>query len=226
MKKNTLLFIATLLAASFFVACGGGGETSSASSGSAKKLAKNEILGDMPNAVYQHYLVMEAIDADKKANKIDVNSEKDLEKQKKLNEKYKALKKEEEGKFKAVVEKIKAELVGKEVPFELEEGIGYEVTSCKITNVEGKTVHVAFEVKITDLQTAHLTATRIPDLIVSSCELDKTGAQIGNNNGYHIELSERAVGATGKASSSIIMNLGNAEQYVDFAKILFKKNKP
>ncbi|MDL2254651.1 hypothetical protein LJB78_00015 [Bacteroidales bacterium OttesenSCG-928-J16] len=225
MKKNILLFIVTLLTASFFAACGGS-EGGSASSGSAKKLAKNEILGDMPNAVYQHYLVMEAIDADKKANKIDVNSEKDLEKQKKLNEKYKALKKEEEGKFKATVEKIKAELVGKEVPFELEKGIGYEVTSCKITNVEGKTVHVAFEVKVTDLQTAHMTATRIPDLIVSSCELDKTGAQIGSNNGYHIELSERAVGATGKATSSIIMNLGNAEQYVDFAKILFKKNKP
>ncbi len=106
--------------------CGGG-------SGSGKKLAKNDVLGDMPNVVYQHFQVDSIIDADEKEAYKGIKSEKDFGKAMKIKAKFDEREEKEDAQFKANIEKIKAELVGKDIPYEVENNVGYEIMSCKVS---------------------------------------------------------------------------------------------
>jgi len=153
------------------------------------------------------------------------------EKWDKAKEKFDAREDEEKAKFKAEVEKIKPTLVGKDIPFEVEDGTGYEITSCKISDIENDYVYIDFEVKITDIKAAKFDYQGMfdksnPKLSISTYEVDKNGNRMGSewNNVLSVEVQEKADGATGKATgSTFYIAILNPEKYMNFAKIKFVK---
>jgi hypothetical protein len=201
--------------------CGGG----SGSGGS--KLAKNDFLGDMPNIVYQKHLTDSIRNAEEKAalSKITGKSNSDMEKAMKIYEKFKTRKKTEDEQLKANVEKIKPELIGKDIPFEVEEGAGYEITYCKISDVESSSISVDFEVKITDVAVAGISNYGKPRIIVTVQDIDKDGKQIDANGAYYIDISGKENGATGKSKLLVSISKQNAKGYVNFANFKFIKTK-
>ena len=218
MKNNRLTPVIFAIVCGIIIAafgCGGGS--------SAEKLATNEILGNLPNLVYQKAFSdsVRRDQRDVEMDKLKGSNISDWEKAAKITEKYKIHKKEEDAKFEAEIEKIKPQLVGKDIPFEVEEGLGYEVTSGKITDVSSNgLVSVEVEVKITDIKTADIPRFS-KKLITKVLEIDKNGNQIGTENVFYVDLTDSENGATGKATKYIYVS----KEKVDFAKIKFIKAK-
>jgi hypothetical protein len=209
------------LSAMMMVSCGDG-SSSGSSSGSGKKLASNDFLGDLPNLNYQKYLTDSIISAEEKTEmgKLDWKNKNDWEKGDKLKKKFRDKRDEADTKYKAEVEKIKPQLIGKDVPFELEDGTGYKVNSFKITdNINGGGVYTELEVEVTDVKVADFT--RANEIVVSWYEVDKEGNKMGNDGSAYIKLAEKTEGATGTYSLLIKCS----PRYVNFAKIKFVKEK-
>ena len=142
-----------------------------------------------------------------------------------LYERYKLDKKAASDKYDADVEAIKAKLVGKEVPFEVEGELGYKVTSCKISDVKSGSVYVEFEVEIIDAKAAHVSGWGKPNISVKYHNINKEGSIIGSEYGSsaYVELSGKEDGSTGKGTAYISFYAKNAVEYADFAKIKFFK---
>jgi hypothetical protein len=202
----------------FFASCGGGSGSSS-----GKKLASNEVFGDLPNAVYQRQYANTVAEKHKNVerDKLDGNNKGDQAKWKKIQEKYKKSLDENEAKLAAEVEKIKPTLIGKEIPYEVEEGAPYEITSCKIVEV-GQHGYVDYELvlKITDAKA--IKTNWNDEYYVNSDYVDKAGNRFsGGSNG--VKISKKENGATCTHKGRILFD--NAERYVDFAKIKFLKGE-
>ena len=206
----------------FIESCGGG------SGNVGKDIGKNEYLGNLPNLVYQHNLINDNRNAEKdaKLEKLNTGSKSDYEKAVKIAKKFDVRQEEDRKKFEAEVEKIKTELMGKDIPYEVEEGLGYEVLSCKIVNVDDRVaVCTEFELKITDAKLAKIKGYGEPDVYVVVQEIDKDGNQISDDGGLYVKLSGKTDGSTGKRENYIYVSWKNAEQMVNFAKIKFVKEK-
>ena len=207
------------LSAMMMISCGGG----SGSVKSGKTIARNDVLGDLPNLVYQHRYVDSVYSAQRSAEKEKIMTDKNgAEKYEKIKAKYKALDDAEDAKFEAELEKIKLELIGKDVPFEVEEGTGYEILSCKIVLVDGSGVSAEFEVKVTDVDVVSPYKSLFSKTMTVVCtvqDIDKNGNQIGSNGAIYLDFPARENGAIAKKTTRIFAN------EVDFAKIKFIKEK-
>jgi hypothetical protein len=212
---NSILAVAIIAT---LASCGGGSGSGSSSSG--KKLAANEFLGDFPNLVYQkHY--SDSIWATERGAALEKAGDNE-KKYDKVKETYKAKEKEADAKYAAEVEKMKPSLIGKDIPFEVEEGTGYEIVSCKISDVEGSRVVIDFELKITDPKAAYFQYQGMfdksnPKLITSWNYIDKNGNNMISGHADYIEMTEKAIGATGNSKDYMDIS----PEFVDFAKIKF-----
>ena len=224
-KSNKILGALAILGVSAVMAsCGGG------SGSSGKKLASNEFLGDMPNLVYQRALKDSINDAKKYAEREKFKEKasfdkSDMEKFKKMEEGFDAEEQAVKDQFNADVEKVKPSLVGKDIPFEMEEGCGYEISSLKISGVE-RSVAVEFDVKITD--ESALKVFNWMTVCFYFQALDKDGNLIGKDyygESRHttIDMSQKN-GTTAKGTLYLVVKEDAAEM-VNFAKIKFV-NKP
>jgi hypothetical protein len=214
-KGNRILGKLAVLGLSvvMMASCGGG-------SGSGKKLASNEFLGDLPNLVYQYHFADSLIKAERKAERAKLNSKSDAAKWDKIKEKLDAREKEEKEKLKVAIGKIKPTLIGKDIPFEVEEGAGYKISSCKISDLyETGDAKIEFYVEITDVSKA--IPSRYTTKFIGGMEnIDRNGNKIGTNGSFNVEMSSRENGVTAKGETSIHHI---SAQHVDFAKIKFKK---
>ena len=228
MYKKFLSYLIAVIAICMMASCGSG------SGSSGKQLASHEIFGDLLNLLYQKSYTDSIFYEEKEAVREKWNnssSSSAQEKWDKAKEKFDAREDEEKAKFKAEVEKIKPALVGKDIPFEVEDGTGYEITSCKIHDIESNYVYIEFEVKITDVKAAKFDYQGMfdksnPKLSISTYEVDKNGNRMGSewNNVLSVEVPEKADGATGKATgSTFYIAIENPERYMNFAKIKFVK---
>ena len=219
--KKTFFVVFAIACAMFFASCGGG------STGGGKKLAKNDFLGDLPNLVYQKHLTDSIRNAEEKleGNKLDPNKKGDWKKATEIAEKFKIRRKTEDESFKTDCEKLKPELIGKEIPFETEENTGYEVTYCKISDVEKGSVYVDFEVRITNTNAAKIIKYGKPQIIVTVQNIKQDGNKLSSDGAYYVELSGRENGATGRSKRIIAISAEKAEEYVNFAKLRFVKTK-
>ncbi|MCL2597758.1 MAG: hypothetical protein FWD66_08935 [Paludibacter sp.] len=205
------------------------------SGSSGKKLASNDILGDLPNLVYQKSINDSILEAEQTAEESKFKDvKKDLSKSEieklwaeamKIDAKFKEREKAADEKFDAEIEKIKPQLIGKDIPYEVEDGCGYTVSSVKIKDV-GNFANAEFEVSITD-ESAFKTRTWG---YVQFCYqlLDKSGNLVdkeysGEFSSTSISMSQKN-GATGKGTISIF-GRSRAPQIVNFAKIKFIKSK-
>ena len=197
---------------------------------STKRLPKNDILGNVPSLVYQKVQQDSILEAKFAA---EVRNVTDSHNFTQLIEKYEKMKEDAEKKFKEALTKEQENLIDKEIPFQIAEGLGYEVTSVKIGNVtkDGE-IEFTFTIKIIDASNVDLSfpfdryqkgQIRIPVQMIN-----KAGEVFGKDS-YLVFLEESGV----QKSSDLINGMEfsqwngftiteyNAEAYADFAKIKF-----
>jgi hypothetical protein len=204
------------LAAMLTTACNSGGEKSGGN------LPANDVLGNLPNIKYEQHCADSILNSEEETAYIDV---KDYEQLAKLKEKFEKQADEAKAKFSEALQKEKANLVGKVIPFEMEQGAGYEISNLVIKNVESDgSILADCQAKIIDV--AVCTTTRKPELVISFQNYGKDGNPIGNKGMAYVPVSGKENGATGTYSNFIIQFSGkDAAKYVDFAKVKFLKSK-
>jgi hypothetical protein len=147
MKKKKVfatLFCAGIFATSLILAsCGGGGDSETKTKNEVKfqKSPKNEILGDLVNISCEYAAKWNASEAEyedarqKNKEKYADNSDKREQNYQKISASHKERGKQIIEEANAALEKEMAGLIGKDIPFELEDGLGFEVVECKISKI-------------------------------------------------------------------------------------------
>lgn len=147
MKKKKVfatLFCASIFATSLILAsCGGGGDSETKTKNEVKfqKSPKNEILGDLVNISCEYAAKWNVSEAEyeearqKNKEKYADNSDKREQNYAKISAEHKERGKQIVADANAALEKEMATLIGKDIPFECEEGLGFEVVECKISGI-------------------------------------------------------------------------------------------
>ena len=147
MKKKKVfatLFCAGIFATSLILAsCGGGGDSETKTKNEVKfqKSPKNEILGDLVNISCEYAAKWNVSEAEyeearqKNKEKYADNSDKREQNYAKISAEHKERGKQIVADANAALEKEMATLIGKDIPFECEEGLGFEVVECKISGI-------------------------------------------------------------------------------------------
>ena len=231
-KRNRILGSLAILGLSavMMASCGGG---SGSGSGSGKKLAGNEFLGDLPNVVSQWAYKDSVLNAQKYAEreafkeKYAGTKDKSVgQKAKEMEEKHAAQYKEAKEQFNAEIEKLKPALVGKILPFEVEDGCGYEVSDLKISDLNEAGAQVEFEVKITDEKAIKTRGWGTLAFYFQVFDKDDNligKAHYGDARSTTINMSQKN-GETAKGSFYLV-DKADAKEIVNFAKIKFVKAK-
>lgn len=147
MKKRNILttmFCAgTFATALLFTSCGSGGNSEGTTKSDVKfqKSPKNEILGDLVN-ISSEYAAKWKASEDEYENARQKNMEKYADNSDKREQNYAKISAEHKERGKQIVadanaalEKEMAALIGKDIPFEVEDGLGFEVMECKISGI-------------------------------------------------------------------------------------------
>ena len=169
MKKRllTTMFCVGIFATSLILtSCGGGGESKSSGKETGvkfQKFPKNEVLGDLVNISCEYAAKWNASEAEfnearKKNNeKYADNSDKREQNYQKISDSHKEMGKQIVADANAALEKEMATLNGKALPFECEEGMGFEVVECNISGItkhagscNRTTLNFIYKVKPTD----------------------------------------------------------------------------
>ena len=147
MKKKKVfatLFCAGIFATSLILAsCGGGGDSETKTKNEVKfqKSPKNEVLGDLVNISCEYAAKWNVSEAEyeearqKNKEKYADNSDKREQNYAKISAEHKERGKQIVADANAALEKEMATLIGKDIPFECEEGLGFEVVECKISGI-------------------------------------------------------------------------------------------
>jgi hypothetical protein len=144
MKKKllTTMFCAGAFAAALlFTSCGGGSGETKTNEVKFQKSPKNEILGDLVNISSEYAAKWNAREAEyeearqKNKEKYADNSDKREQNYAKISAEHKERGKQIVADANAALEKEMATLIGKDIPFECEEGLGFEVVECKISGI-------------------------------------------------------------------------------------------
>lgn len=224
MKKQifNVLTIGTILSiALLFTACGGG----SGSSKSTKKLPTHEIFGNLINIVYQHNYSdsVKNAEAKTKIEKIESKgySESAVEKITAIRTELKQDKATSKSELKEAIAKEASNLIGKKIPFEMEDGLGYEVTDLDIVKVyESGQVEADCQIKVIDIKAVKTFGN---DIIISFINCDKNGNTIGKAGAAYVKLFEKANGATASYKMQFHVYGKGVEKYLDFQKVRFLK---
>jgi len=211
--------ISVIAVIAMMASCGGG----SGSSSSGKKLASNDVFGDLPNLIYQHNNQDAELkdEAKKKQEGLPFN-ESGLKKAKEIDDKYSAKRKAADEKFFADVEKLKPSLVGKDIPFEVEDGLPYEIISYKIADV-GQYGGVSYEITFKILDAQAITTNWSNEYRMPGCFIDKDGNEMekaGGGCGVVISKEEHVDGAI-LTQQGVLTTFVFPEKYVNFAKNRF-----
>ncbi|MDR0828849.1 MAG: hypothetical protein LBN95_01895 [Prevotellaceae bacterium] len=219
--RNVAIAACLAVMAAGLISCGG--------SGSGKKLAENAVFGDLPNIMYQYNYQDSVFKAERdKAQEGLPFSESGMKKGMKIEKKYDEKRKAAKEQLAADLQKLKTSLVGRDVPTEVEAGLGFEITSCKIAEVdETGGVSVEFVLKITDA-TPLLKQVGMKYSNFFECQtsmVDKSGDEISASY-CKVKLPE---GANKKALNGLEITdkyyIGIAsnklKQWVEFEKIKF-----
>ena len=243
MKKKrlmTIMFCTGFFAVALLLtSCGGsGGETEGGKTeANFKKSPKNEFLGDLVNIAGEYSAKFKANDAEfkeaKQKNKEKYGeSDKGEENYAKLNTKYKEQGKKIMEDANAALAKEKAALIGKALPVEFDEAIGFAISDCKITDVKNYTqpttnpltLSFTYKVKATDADALkNLSALDYPIAYtfvdVSGNVLDEKARQpisFGNDR-----LKQLRNGETVEKEGWFVLE----PSFANFAKIKFEKNQ-
>ncbi len=200
--KKTLFTLLTAGAMTLMVSCGGSG----------KGYPEHEIFGKVLAAQLEYH----EQDSILKAERTDDNWKENKEKHKELVEKlYKD------------VEQAKADIIGRDVPFEVAPESGFEVTSCKIEDANKLgNIEVKAQFKVTDPEKAYLFGFSKNEMFVNFRFVDVDGNVIRENLMLSIKLDQNAVpGAVGETIFNLTNHGKTARDYYRFGKIVFFTQK-
>ncbi|MDD3772767.1 MAG: hypothetical protein PHC38_08945 [Weeksellaceae bacterium] len=226
LRQMVKIGVTCLVVVMMLSGCGGG------SGSSGKRLASNEFLGDLPNVVYQHAYQDSVFRADKYAAEEKFSepfksgkkklTESDWKKGAELEKEWDAKRKEGDAKLTAEVEKLKSSLVGKAVPYEVEDGAPFEIASCKIVDLlQRGEVRCEIEFKITDATAIQTNWSKEYHVVADI--IDKDGNKF-SGTGSTIVISNKENGAV--YTSQLHLGLVHSpKEYVNFAKIRFLNKK-
>ena len=240
MKKRNFfatMFCAGVFATALLLTSCGGGEGGGKNNVKIEKFPKNEILGNMVNIVNEHYVLDSINKAEFKElkNKYDVKNEKEYEKYKEQYTKLTEKKEELNADYLSAVEAEKVNLIGKSIPFEMEDDLGYEVTELKIVDVSKYGgFKMSVTAKLTDPNKEILVGSSRVNLYCHLQFIDKNGNIIKNGDEnighvFEVSLPDKNPGAVGTAESleDIGWHSGRfAKNFANLSKVRFvKKNK-
>lgn len=232
MKKKSVfatLFCVGIFATSLILtSCGGGGTSSSSSSVKIKDYPENEIFGKIPGILCQYFEKDSIFESqyDKEREKIEEKAYKAKNQDEilKLYEESEKLSDERDNKVEkareeksAAIEKEKAALIGKSIPFEMEEGTWYEITNLVITDVNSDgTALITGTFKVINEERVKKAFFSYPS-IYCSC-LDSQGNVICEYcNSNTVEKGDANL--VFKTGFSLFRDSGKA--FLDFAKVRF-----
>lgn len=222
MKNIKLIFSVVSLAvlfAFFLTSCKGDGEASS-----SKGLNKNEVIGNIPSIIYQFQQKDSVLDAKSQADFDKIKEKADEKKIKVLYEKYQKQKEALAQEKESIIEKEKSVLVGKQIPYEMEEALGFEVTNFVIKDIDKDgQIEAEFEVKLTNPSIAQLMGYSTTELVVSTVYVNKSDEVFGSPSAFYVPLDSKEIGATGTYKSYIHIRSRDAKDFVEFAKLRFVK---
>ncbi len=229
MKNKTFITWSTgmmLGIALMFTACGGG--SGSCSGSSAKKLPTHEVFGNILDIANLHRYADSVREAEcnAKIEELELKgySESTVKKITALRAQQKQDEKTSKAELEAAMQKEKTNVVGNKVPFEMEEGLGYEVTDFTVVSVEKNgQVFAEAKLKITDAQIAHIAPQK--ELIIEFQNFDKDGNAMGKPGAAYVKLAGEGNGATGSQQISFATHGKGVGKYVNFAKVKFMKEK-
>ena len=144
MRKRSILAICagTFAVALLFTSCGGSGGGSKEKNVKFQKMPKNEYLGDLVNISCENIARVSASEAQYEDERAK-NNEKYADNPDKRMQNWEKIKAAKDERNKKIMEEINANLdkelpalIGKTIPLEVEEGLGFEVMDCKITKIE------------------------------------------------------------------------------------------
>lgn len=228
--KRSLLFVAgcAMACVLLFAACGGGGTSSSSSSVKIKDYPENAIFGKIPGIICQFYEKDSIFDSqyDKEREKIEEKAYKTKSESEimKLYEESEKLRDERDAKVEkareeknAAIEQEKAALIGKSIPFEMEDGAWYEITDLVITDVNSDgTALITGTFKVINEDRVKRAFFSYPS-IYCSC-LDSQGNEICQYcNSNTVEKGDENL--VFKTGFSLFRDSGKA--FLDFAKVRF-----
>ena len=196
--KKTLFTLLTAGAMTLMVSCGGSG----------KSYPEHEIFGKVLAAQLEYH----EQDSILKAERTDDNWKKNKEKHNELVEKlYKD------------VEQAKAEIIGRDVPFEVAPESGYEVTSCKIEDADKLgNIYIKAQIKVTEPEKAYVFGFTKTEMYINFKFVDVDGNVIRDNLTLPVKLDKDAVpGAVGETTLSLTNHGKTARDFYRFGKIVF-----
>ena len=242
MKRSTLFVAGCAIAAVLlFAACGGGGtETSSSTSKSVKlkEFPENVTLGKLPG-IFCQYLQMDSVirasynpeydELKEKSRKaMKAGNEKEWNKYEAkiddLLEKENADKKKNEEDMLSAIGKEKENLIGRKIPYEVEEGAWFEMTDLFISDVTEKgnlMVTGSFKLAVDEKKLRTIFGGKYT--INGEC-LDSQGNKICPS-GYVYESfkGDKSLGSTETFVMEIPMPFSISKAMLNFDKIWFKK---
>ena len=239
MKKRNLfamMFCSGVFATALLLSSCGSGEGEGENNVKIEKFPKNEILGNMVNIVNEHFVLDSTNKAQIKELKANVDvKKKDKKEYEKYKEKYiefKGKKEKLEADFQSAVESEKVNLIGKSIPFEMEDDLGYEVTECKIVDVNKRGgFMISVTAKLTDPDKAPLVGSSPVNLYCHFQYIDKDGNNIkikdkNIGNVFEVSLPDKNAGTVGTATS--LEDIGRhggrcAKCFANLSKVRFVK---
>lgn len=201
MKKTLFSFLAAG-AMVLMVSCGGSG----------KSYPEHEIFGKVLAAQLEYH----EQDSILKAERTDDNWKGNKEKHKELVEKlYKD------------VEQAKADIIGRDVPFEVAPESGFEVTYCKIEDVNKLgNIEVKAQFKVTDPEKAYVFGFTKNEMYVNFRFVDVDGNVIRDNMMLSFKLDKEGVaGAVGETIFNLTNHGKTARDFYRFGKVVFFTQK-
>lgn len=200
--KKTLFSLLAAGAMVLMVSCGGSG----------KSYPEHEIFGKVLAAQLEYH----DQDSTLKADRTDDNW-KDIKEKRKENT----------DKLYQAIEQEKATLIGRDIPFEVDPEAGFEVTSCKISDLNKLgNIEVKVQIKITDPAKAHLFGFSKNEMYFDFKFVDTEGNLIHDKMTLSVKLDQDATpGAVGETTFSLNNHAKTANKYYKFGKIVFYTEK-
>ena len=224
MKKRNLfvtMFCAGVFATALLLTSCGGGGTASFSSIKVKDFPENEVFGKVP-VIYRQTWIKDSIigeiyqaerDRIREKSNYDELDDK-LTKDKKLAEQ----KVGEE--LETVIENEKAKLIGKKVPFEMEEGAWYEITDLYVSDLFSDGIRLTGSFKVVDETQARKSFDKYYYPTINFVYLDSKGNESSN---LGVDLGYRKADDTNFIITLTRYTPDHCRILLDFAKIKFVK---
>jgi ABC-type antimicrobial peptide transport system permease subunit len=221
MKRSILLIAGCAIASILlFAACGGGG-TASFSSIKVKDFPENEVFGKVPVIFRQTWIKDSIIQEIYQAERDRIREKSNYDElDDKLTKDRKLAEQKVGEELETVIENEKAKLIGKKVPFELEEGAWYEITDLYVSDLVPDGIRLTGSFKVVDETQARKSFDKYYYPMIYFVYLDSKGNE---SSDLGVDLGYRKPDDINFITTLTRYTPDHCQTLLDFAKIKFLK---